>query len=196
MNTSIERDFDFQAAVYFENTFLINLYSFTISMEVNTESIHEQNVAMERIKYLVYEVLENSIFVHEEEKDIIKKYQDAGLKVCATPEEPYDQIVALLLMLKFNSICEDRLKVTDILFTSKLSDGVKFKENIITAQHAFEDEAWYNEPSPKLICEKNKKAGKEKIVKLQNNEWKGPGLIWKESKEKPTEIVFSIDPNK
>lgn len=194
MSALVQRDFDFQAGVYFQNTFLLNYYNFTLFLEVNTESVHEQNIAMERIKFFIYEIVENAIIVQDTETDVIKKYQDAGLKVCAIPEEPYDQILALLLMLKINAICEDRLKVVDILFTSKLSDEVKFKESIQTAEHTFDDIGWYNDPSPYIA--NNKKSGREKIVKIKNGGWNEIGLVWKEKKDKPKEIVFSIEPEK
>lgn len=196
MNAQIERDFDFQAAVYFQNTFLINLYSFTINIEVNTESIHEQNVAMDRLKYLMYEVFENAVFIDENEQDVIKLYKAAGLKICTLPEEPYDQIIALLLMLKFESVCEGRLKMLNINFTSKLSDQVRFKEDILTAQHTYGDSGWWIEPTPSIECTKQKRQGKEKVVKLKNNEWNETGLVWKEKREKSTEIVFNIDTEK
>ena len=97
MNTQIEREFDFQAGVFFEDSFLMNFYEFTLFMEVNTDSIREQNVAMDRIKYLIYESLENSVFVNFKETKTIEKYMDAGLKVAVIPEDPYDQIIALIL---------------------------------------------------------------------------------------------------
>lgn len=196
MTALIERDFEFQSGVHFQDIFLVNFYSFTLYIEVNTDSVYEQNIAMERLKYMVYEVFENSVFVHSAEAEAIEKYINAGLRVVLIPDEPYDQILALILMLKLNSICENRLKVIEILLTSKLSDEVKFRESIATAQITFPDDDWYNQPSPKLSVDKDKKIGKEKIVKLQNNEWKEAGLIWKEKKEKVTQIVFNPEPNK
>lgn len=195
MNAQIERDFDFQAAVYFQNTFLVNMYTFTVTMEVVTDSIHEQNVAMDRLKYLVYEVFENIVFVQDTETEMIKLYEAAGIKTCALPEEPYDQIVALLLMLKFESVCEGRLNITDINFTSKLSDQVRFKENIATARATYGESGWWNEPTPQLVCA-TKRVGKDKVVKIKNNEWNESGLVWKEKKEKSKEIVFNIDTEK
>ena len=73
-------------------------------MEVETESIREQNVAMERIKYFLNECLENSIFVQDTEQKIIEKYSSCGFKVCTVPEEPYDQIITLLMLTKLNRI--------------------------------------------------------------------------------------------
>lgn len=192
MNTQIEREFDFQACVYFQNNFLINSYWFNLIMEVNTESIHEQNVSMERLKYLIYELFENGVFVSSEHTDIIEKYSNAGLKICTIPEEPFDQIISLVILLKTNAICENKIKVTDISLVSKLSDKVKFIENIETAQHAIKSSGWWNDPTPNLCIKPSNK--KEKIVKLVKNDWGDLGLGWNEKKFKSTEVLFTINP--
>ena len=98
MNATIERDFEFLAGVHFDDSFLMNRYEFTLAIEVNTESIIEQNVAMDRMKYMVYEAFENCVFVSNTEADVINKYTNAGIKVCAIPQEPYDQIISLTIM--------------------------------------------------------------------------------------------------
>ena len=65
MSTQIEREFTFQAGVYFEEEFLMNVYDISLSMFVETDSIREQNIAMDRIKYFLSECLESSVFVEE-----------------------------------------------------------------------------------------------------------------------------------
>lgn len=194
MTAHIEREFDFQAGVYFQGEFLINSYEFNLYLDVNTESIREQNIAMERLKYLIYESFENTVFVDFSETKTIQKYTDAGLKVCITPEAPYDQIIALLILLKANAICEDKLKITDISLVSKLSDNVKFIENIETATGAIVTEGWWSNSTPSL-CSKHQNK-KEKIVKLVKDEWADLGLSWKEKKSKSTEVVFKLDSEK
>jgi hypothetical protein len=126
MSVKLEKTFSFQAGVHFQDKFLMNLYDFTLSMEVLTECIIEQNIAMERIKYFLFECLENSIFVNEKEKKVIDNYSTAGIKVCTVPDDPYDQIIATILLLKLRAITENRLIITDIYLVSKLSDDVKF----------------------------------------------------------------------
>jgi hypothetical protein len=99
MNTRIERDFDFQAAVYFEDRFIMNTYSISLGMMVSTESIREQNVAMDRMSYFLNECIESCVFIKSTEKKMIEKYVAAGLKVSTLPEEPYDQIVTMLSLI-------------------------------------------------------------------------------------------------
>jgi hypothetical protein len=194
MSTTIQRDFTFHAAAYYAETFLMNTYDIQLTMTVETDSIREQNIAMDRIKFMIYEVFDNAVFVAESEKKVIEKYKDAGLKVCVLPEEPYDQIIALLLMLKFEAISENKLNMFDIILTSKLSDEVRFKEDIVIAQATYPMQGWWNDSSPSLTCNVKLKNKKEKVVKLvSTNEWNDLGLSWKEKSEPTNEIMFTSE---
>jgi hypothetical protein len=195
MSTQIEREFVFQAGAYFEGKFMMNVYDISLSMLVETDSIREQNIAMDRIKYFLSECLESSVFVEESEKKAIEKFQAAGIKVCALPEEPYDQIVTLILLMKLNAITEGRLLVTDIVLVSELSDGVKFIYDIesVTEGNPFK-KGWWLEANTN-ITNVEKVAKREKVVKLVKtiNEWTALDLDWKEKNSSPTEIIFSTD---
>ena len=198
MATRIERDFAFQAGVYFEGEFLMTVYELGLSMEVDTASIKEQNIAMDRLHYFLHECLGNSIFVQETEKKAIEKYLQADIKVCTLPDEPYDQIITILLLLKLNAITEGKLNITDISLMSGLSDDVKFVYDIETvANHPF-DKGWWSDSSTS-ISDLSKSTKKDKIVRLikHHSDWAGVGLDWEQKEHgKPTEIIFNCDPEK
>jgi len=200
LTTRIERDFSFQAGVYFKEEFLMNLYTITLYMEVETESIREQNVAMERIKYFLNECLENSIFVQDIEHKTIEKYSSCGFKVCTLPEEPYDQIITIMLLTKLNSITEGRLIITDITLGSRISDQVKFSYGIESTRGPFEEPGWWLDTGT-TICDPIKTSvKKDKIVKLFKtvpSDWSEFNLIWKEKEPKSkSEIVFTTEHEK
>lgn len=195
MGTRISRDFDFLSAVYFEGNFLLNSYNVSLTFTVETDSIHEQNIAMDRIKFFVNQQLENCVFVQDSETRTIEKYQNAGLKVCCIPDEPYDQIITVLLLYKINAICEGRLVATDIQLNSMLSDDVGFLYDIddLTTQHPYK-QGWWTDSSTKI--ENNTTGKKEKIVKLvKKHDWASLGLDWKE-KENCSEIIFAPEVEK
>jgi hypothetical protein len=196
LSTRIERDFSFQAGVHFEGSFIMNIYNLTLAMEVETESITEQNIAMDRIIYFLEDSLANSVFVQTSDKKAIEKYTQADIKVCTVPEEPYDQIITMLLILKLNNITEGRLNITDIFLESELSDSVRFSYDIETARHnPFGNKGWWLETSTSMNnIEKNTK--KEKIVRLvKHNDWANVGLEW-EKKTKASEILFTNESDK
>lgn len=196
MNTRIEREFIFQAAVYFEGSFIMNVYELLLSMEVGTDSIKEQNIAMDRIGYFLSECMSNSVFVEAAEKKVIEKYTNADIKVSTLPEEPYDQIITILLLQKLNAIAEGRLLITDIVLKSELSDGVKFIYNIEEADlHPF-GKGWWSE-SNTSIADVPKSNRKDKIVKLvKTSDWSVPELDWEDKPRKSAEIIFTPDLDK
>lgn len=198
MATRIEREFAFQAAVYFEGEFLMTIYELALKMEVDTASIKEQNIAMDRIHYFLHECLGNSIFVQDSEKKAIEKYMQADIKVCTLPDEPYDQIITILLLLKLNAITEGKLHITDISLMSGLSDDVKFVYDVETvANHPFGNKGWWSDFSTNMsdIHKTNKK---DKIVRLikQHSDWASVGLDWEQKEYTTTEIIFSNDHEK
>jgi len=175
----------------------MNVYTISLYMEVETESIREQNVAMERIKYFLNDCLENSIFVQDTEHKIIEKYNSCGFKVCTVPEEPYDQIITILLLTKLNSITEGRLVITDITLGSRISDLVKFSYDIESPRGPLEVPGWWTDSGTSISDPIKKSIRKDKIVKLfktPTTDWTEHNLIWKEKDPKiKSEIVFTTD---
>ena len=181
MSTRIEKDFVLRSGVHFEGKFLINEYKLTLSMIVETEDVREQAVAMERIEYFLSEKIENSIIVNKAETKQIELYKKAGLSVVTLPEEPYDQILGMVLLQKLNSILEKRLIVTDLLIGSFLSDGVKFTIISEIAESLLENNGWYVENSLNTNDIENKSKANN-IVKLFQDQWVEIGLTWREKK--------------
>ena len=198
LSTKIERDFSFCAASHFEGTFMINVFTLSLEMMVETESIREQNIAMERIKYLIYTQLTDCIFVQDTEETAIDQYMNAGMKVCVLPEEPYDQIITLVLLMKLNAITENRLKITKILLGSELSDDVKFiyEDSVLSLPSNLQKDGWWTISSPKVM-ESPKSNKKAKIVRLVGTaDWTKLGLTWQEPAPnafKTADIIFTSD---
>lgn len=196
MTTRIEKDYYFQAAVRFEGKFYLNMFELTLSMLVETENIREQNIAIERLNYFFSNVLDNCIFVMHTDTEAIELYEKAGLRVCTTPEEPFDQIISMILILKLNAILEGKLFITDMLIGSKLSDGIKFSVVPEIAESIYKDSNWYNDSSTNIRHAVKIKNKKDKIVKLfEIDDWIDIGLTWKE-KSNNTDKVVVIDPKK
>ena len=191
MTARIQRSFDFMASVHFGSEMYTNLYEFDASFNVEAESIEEQNIALERIKYFLDECVQHSILVRDSETDVIEKLLNADLKICTLPEEPYDQIIGIMLMNKLNAIAEGRLVITDISITSRLSDGVTCFHSVEENMGPFKMGGWWDDNTPSLTDVKQK--GK-KVIKLKktNFDWAEFDLNWLDEKPKKSdsEIVF------
>lgn len=194
MTARIHRSFDFHAGVYFDGDFYMNSYDVDITFNVESESIQEQNIALERVKYFLQDCLEHSIFIYEKEDQAINKYLDADLKVCTLPEQPYDQVVGIMLLVKLNAIAEGRLVPTDISIGSRMSDGVSCLHSLEEDTGPFKQRGWWNDSSTKINNHIQKSKNK-KILKITKYkaEWNDLYLAWPsdENTDSGAEIVFA-----
>lgn len=194
MTARIQREFQFASGVYIENEYIINIYAADIQFTVESESILEQNVALERIKYFFHECLENCVFVNINDEEAIEKFLNSDMKVCTLPEDPYDQIIGIMLLTKLNAITEGRLSASDIRIESKMCDGVGYLHSVEEHIGPFMLRGWWNEPTP-VIAGKLQKGKGKKVVKLKKtpSTWDDLNLNWSPKKQElnTSEIVFA-----
>lgn len=194
MTARIHKSFELLAGLHFNNKYYINNYNIDCTFNVEVESIYEQNIAMDRIKYYLYECLEHCVFVNQNDLETIEKYISVGMRVSTLPEEPYDQIIAIMLLSKLNGVAEGRLLITDITVESNMSDGVSCLHSIEENLGPFYEKGWWND-STQRINDYNPK--NKKIVKLSKtkNEWQEVYLDFgQEPRIKPesaAEIIFT-----
>ena len=79
MTARISRNFEFQAGVHFNDDFYMNLYDIEVTFNVESDSIRQQNVALDRIKYFLGECIEFSIMCSDSDTEAIEKYIKANL---------------------------------------------------------------------------------------------------------------------
>ena len=201
MTARIQRSFDLQMGVHFTGVFYMNIYDIDLHFNVETENIKEQNIALERIKFYLSECLENSIFISDQEEDAIEKYMAANLKVSVLPEEPYDQIVGIMLMTKLNAIAEGRLVITDVSISSRMSDGVSCMHSIDDNIGPFLLKDWYSESNTKINSYKYSPKNKKILKLIKPIDWADVYMNW-DSPEEPliqdiaNEIVYVNFDNK
>ena len=195
MTARIKREFNFIAGIWLENQYQIGIYSFTMFIDILTEDPYEQSIALERMKYLVDDRIANSVFIESSEKKVIDTFTNLGMKVCVLPVEPYDQALAIPLLLKMNAITEGKFNITHMSFKSHLSDDVEYLIDIEDGFEPYNDKnSWWNDSGSNILD--NKKTNKkDKIVKLhKDNEWAELDLGWKHPcKPQASEIIFTLD---
>lgn len=178
MTASIQREFSFHAGTHI-NGFQIGCFEFTLFMEIETDSPHEQNVAMDRVKMFTYDCLNDAIFVNSKDKKTIDKYLACGLKVCTLPEDPHDQMIMVMLYKKLTAIVEGRLVLLEISLTSSNGDGISYIHAIDEHAGPYELSGWWDKSDISISEEKK---SKDKVVNLfaRAPSWDEIGLGWKE----------------
>jgi hypothetical protein len=162
------------------------MYEASLWIDVETDSIREQNIAMERLSYYMSEYLEDAVFIKDSNKKMIDLYTAAGLKVCTLPEEPHEQIISIMLMVKLNAITEGRFVITDLSVTSSTA-GVSYLCDMDSSLGPFLASGWWDKSDASISSPKQNK--KDKIVQLfttSNTDWSEFGLGWK---EKPITLI-------
>lgn len=179
MNTRIEKDLFFQCGIHFKDEYYINHYDITLSMLVETDSILEQNIAMERTLHYITNVIQNSVLIEHNNTNQIELYKAAKLKVCKLPEEPYDQIFGMILLLKLNSIMEGRIRITDLVIGSSLSDGIRHSIVSEVAESTYNGKEWWNKPDISINDDRKFPKGDNILILFSDNKWSDLDLQWK-----------------
>jgi hypothetical protein len=194
VTTRVKREFSFVAGIWLEGEYQIGMYSFMVFIEIFTDDPYEQSVALERMKYFTDECLTNCVFIEATEKKVIDTLTSLGMKVCVIPLEPYDQAIAIPLLMKLNAITEGKFHITNMSFKSQISDDVEYLIDIEDGVEAYNTKnSWWNDTGSNISDKKSNK--KDKIVKLhKDNEWAELDLGWKHPcKPEASEIIFTLD---
>jgi len=196
MNVKIEYPAEFLAAAYWDDTVMMNSYVVRCEMMTNSRDSKEQNIALERLKYIIFVQMQNSVFVDHREKAAIKRLQAAGLRPIVLPEQPVDQIVGMMLYSKLDSVMEGRLTMTQLRLSSELGENITYFQSDNETIGPFAQKGWWNSTDPSVSDSKD--GGK--IVSIKGTTtWQLLELDWdvvKEDNSKGNTVVaFRKDEN-
>jgi hypothetical protein len=124
MNVRLRHSMIFPAGIYYGNEMRMNYYTVTLYMTTNSTDMVSHNVAFERIKYFVYNLLDSTIFVNSENHDRCEKFLSTGLTITTLPGDPVDQLIGLMLHCKLNAIMEDRIIIEETEISSTLGENI------------------------------------------------------------------------
>jgi hypothetical protein len=172
---------DWRAGVWFEDRLQMNNYSVTLDLMTNTNNQEHQVVAISRLKWFVYTILESTVFVNQSDKDTVTKLSGVGISVTPLPEEPIDQIVGLMLFSKFNAIMEEHIIVKQLDIVSDLGDNIHYLHSDQETTFFDFGTGWWNDPGP---CHSVPlKHNQKNIVKLKRlPSWQDVDLEWNSNK--------------
>ena len=127
MNVKLSHDVSFSADVIEGTKVFPNFYNVKINMETLTEDNVHQNIAIQRIVVFLTEIINGSVFCCEKNPAAIKFARIAkGSRVIMFPEEPFDQILGMILFQKLNAIIEDKMEIESVTISSELAQHLTF----------------------------------------------------------------------
>lgn len=193
MNVRLECQLPFPAAVYWDNTMLVNNYSLKVYMITNCEDPASQNIAYERMKYFIYSELNSTIFINAALEDQCNKFLNAGLKITTLPSEPVDQILGIMLYSKLNAILENRFIVLEVELSSNLGENMTYLHAADETLGPFAEPGWWQDPS--LIHSDIMLPNSDKVLSMNSaTTWRDLELMWPDETSSDPEdntVVFA-----
>lgn len=123
----LKNHFEFMAGMYIGDELYFNKYSLLIDFYTLGDSAQDQNIAMDRLSYFIYDAVAHSIFVNENEIQKIDQLDAVALPVLTVPDPgPFDPVVLAVLVTKMNAIIEDVLEISEAELISEVSGPLRY----------------------------------------------------------------------
>jgi hypothetical protein len=184
MNVRLQYDLEFLAGIYYDDCLQLNSYDVSINMLTKTQDAASTNIAMERLKAFVFDTLNNTVFINQNNMHRAEFLQIAGINVTTLPEEPVDQIIGMMLYYKLNAIMEGRIAIPSLDISSKLGDGVWYQHDEEDSSGPFATHGWWHDASIQHEAIESEEPS-DNIVKVISTGWYEMGLEWPENSVPP-----------
>jgi len=196
----IKNDYDFLAGIYVADGLYFNKYRMVLDLKSISVVPEDQNIAFDRIDYFLHEIVQSSVFVAEDEHEVIAKYKSAGIPVLAIPSPgPYDQVVQAIIATKINAILEEVLELTDSEISSLAGGYVSYLwgnedyedeiHEFINSDHA---ENWWATPEPRFTSLSKLESDNTAFIEMS---WEHLKLQWYDESEDPTANIATTFPS-
>jgi hypothetical protein len=167
----------FTAGVYYGEVLRMNNYTLRFWMTTNSTDPDNHNIAFERIKYFVYQELDSTIFINNQQQEQCQLYANAGLKITTMPGDPVDQLVGIMLYHKLTAILEDRMIIDETELSSLLGDSMGYLHSGNETTSIDHEPDWWH--TPDLIhCDFTLLTNNKIVTMHQSNTWRDVGLSW------------------
>ena len=183
----------FTSGIHFDTGVVMNTYSVDLQMITKSPNHVDQNIAMERLKYIIYEQFADAIILGSEHKKLAKKYQDVGFRTIILPDEPADQLTGLALYCKLQAVTEDVIDILDISIRSSIGGGVSYLHHDEETLGPYEKDGWWTDVGPNVS---SAPSSRKKVVTLNGPTWKSLDLDWDDGETEETIIKIKLEKKK
>jgi hypothetical protein len=153
-------------------------------MYPSTDNDMDQNTAIERMNYVINDVVSHSVFVHEDDTDTIVSLASAGIPVLTVPDPgPIDQIIQLILTTKLSAVIEGTFFISVSKISSEIGNGVTYvydfdtdeEDDVLPSVISEEVTKWWNDLEPRFVTLGSSEDVEEFVPAAG---WEDMGLTW------------------
>lgn len=195
--TSIIWKSEFMANAVHEDNIIPNIYKIKADIIPNTTDIMEQNIALERMKTMTDGILSASMLCSIENPLIETILEKTDNKVVFLPDEPYDQLLAIVLHSKLSAILEERFFIEYVSLSSYQGGDLEYifdssvteYPSIITAEVVEKHRAWWARPDMSTMDVITEDDEGKRTLHMQEIDWPDIDLGWDSDAEKEGKII-------
>jgi hypothetical protein len=126
MNVNLSWAAEILCITVVDERIVANNYSLGIDFITNSTDSRKQNIAFERMKFMLAKIFNQSVFISGTNKLLPKVIDLLPANLVILPEEAYDQIVNLAIYCKLNSIMEGALLIDSMSISSSVNDDITY----------------------------------------------------------------------
>lgn len=127
MNVTLSWTASILCITVIDKQLLANNYSLGIDFITNTNDSRLQNIAFERMKFMLSSIFNQSIFIAATNKVLPKITALSPSNLVTLPEEAYDQVINLAIYCKLNSVMEDILLIDSMTISNSVNDDITYR---------------------------------------------------------------------
>jgi len=175
MNARLKQEVNFSSIIFDGPAVFPNKFHVEFNLITETDSTPHQNIAMQRILFFIYNILDDCIMININHPNLNKlKKISNGTFVVELPGEPRDQLIGILLYHKLYAITDDKFEIENLIIGSERFDKLSYTIEDF-GDFGIEGVPWWDREDL-TICERKN----HELVKLT---WKDIDLEW-DSEEK------------
>ena len=182
MNVRIEHSMSFTAGVYYDGSMKMNNYTVRLYMLTNTSDSASQNIAFDRMRYFIYEVMDSVIFVNQEDTEDCQRLMLAGLNIATLPAEPVDQIVGMMLYSKLGAIMENRIVINEVEISSTMGEGITYLHAADESLGPMTNPGWWHD-ADLVHCDDTLVDDAKVVAMHRTGAWRDLNLAWPEAEQ-------------
>ena len=190
MNVKLSHDISFSAVVVDGNRiFRANLYTIKLNIITATENRTYQNVALRRILFFINEIFNGSILINIKNPNVTKLIKIAkDSQIIQLPDEPYDQIIGMILFDKLSVITEENLAIESIAIGSHIA------KDLFYTVDDFEDFEYDSSiENPPWWMRSDTSVTNDTKILANIDTWSDLNLDWEEKDGKDIEFMLALD---
>lgn len=192
MNVKISCNLTFPAGIWWDDSLIMNTYNLRIHMITVASDPANQNIALDRVKYMIDTVFTDVVFVNQSEQTQIELLTAAGIPTAVLPEDPVDQVIGMMLHSKLNAVMEGQMIIRVLELSSSAGDDITYEHAMHEENTLFETPGWWNTVEPE--CSDSKENSTDLVLIPPGQIWRELNLVWQKqpsAADKENVVVFA-----